>query len=267
MNDRTLLHLVLVISVLALVSNALVLQQLRATPSAIPSSDPPANADELPGMVALGPEARFCIRNTQDRPYTVRDNRRSRRVFTVKAGKTHCYTGQSNNVLWLNAPENCPGRRTTAFFTLWPHDRFCYEIKGLCYLKAHTDIKNCFPEPFTLGKAISIDEFPLAVDDPRPGSSFCLWNPGPTTWDVYTSDWSYRGPSNQRKIGTLGRGQTRCCVGCDPQDVQLKAADGSCPTTEPFSLQKYSQANCIIINGCPEEGRWQTRGMASCFWG
>ena len=43
MNDRTLLHLIVVFATLSIISNTLVLQQVRTAPSATPSSGPPAN--------------------------------------------------------------------------------------------------------------------------------------------------------------------------------------------------------------------------------
>jgi len=43
MDDRTLIHLVLAITALSLVSNVLVLKQVRMTASAVASSGPPAN--------------------------------------------------------------------------------------------------------------------------------------------------------------------------------------------------------------------------------
>ena len=145
MDDRTLLHLVLAITLVTLVVNGYTLTEILARTPQGPSEGPPANTAEFPRMTSLEPEARFCIRNARGDTYTVRDNRRYSRKFNIEPHTTHCYIGESDDVLSLYAPEDCPGRGYNFIYHMWPQDSLCYKITGLCSISTSADIAgHCF---------------------------------------------------------------------------------------------------------------------------
>lgn len=278
MDDRTLLHLILILALLSLASNMLVLKQLPSsesvasgTPPANDRNGPPITIDKFPLMIAPNTAINFCVQNNMDKSWNVETNsiedpnRYNKEIGWIHPGQTRCCRNCRRSLAvelndfrglgWYNA-----------FFVrdyLWAGIP-CVVIDGLNIMHwQRPDLADCFPAGTRpAGRVISIDEFPVAMDEPPLEASFCIWNPRSPTWDVYSTEGRISGITS---IGTLERGQVRCCIGCTPDSIQLRPSDGSCGNEMVYlNGDAYKEKGCIIINACSES--WDTRDLlTNCF--